>query len=287
MIVKRPGMRVGCFHIASLLFLVTSVASAFGMTVDSEKRLVIVESPGSHLSKKARENLRIAIGDVVTRHGLQMVPSQTLTDKLLRCDLPGCLPQIAGASGALLVLRVEAKYAKESFKLAIDLWNSDEGKLLGHDERNCPICDEQDLWGSAALLVQGLLDRALHEVGLPIEPPPAPVNVTTPSSLAPSLVAHQPQPERSGTWTEYAGLTLAVAGAAMIGTGIYYIAVDGDRACTRCDWLHDTSKDGQRLAIGGGAALAVGTGLLLWRFWPSAPAVSLGPSGLKVAGRFQ
>jgi hypothetical protein len=101
------------------------------------------------------------------------------------------------------------------------------------------------------------------------------------------LAAKQGQADSSAHWAGYAGLTLGVAGAALLATGIYYMAVDGDPACKTCDWDRDTLNDGRRLAIGGGAALAVGAGLLLWRFWPSAPAVSLSPAGLLVAGRFQ
>jgi hypothetical protein len=283
-------MRVGFFHLAMLVFVVSSPGHASAATVDSDKRLVIVESSGNRLSRAAREHLRSAIGEAVTRRGLQLVSSQTLPDKLLRCDLPGCLPQIAGASGAMLVLRVEAKYAKESFKLALDLWNSDEGKLLGHEERDCPICDEQDLWGSAALLVQGLLDRALREARKTTEPPPlapAATPVASVQTAPPALAVHPAQSDGSASWAGYAGLTLGVAGAALVGAGIYYMAVDGDLACKTCDWKKDTASDGRRLAIGGGAALAVGAGLLLWRFWPAAPTVALGPSGLLVAGRFQ
>lgn len=280
-------MRVGFFYIALLISVLAPAARATGMADDSEKRLVIVEAPGSHLSKKAHDQLHTAIGEVVIRRGLQLVPSQTLTDKLLRCELPGCLPQIAGATGAMLVLRVEAEYAKESFKLVIDLWNSDEGKLLGHEERDCPICDEQDLWGSAALLVQGLLDRVAREARPVSEPPPFRASTPAPPPAAPGLSLGQPVPAASHAWIGYTGVGLALAGAAVLGTGIYYIAVDGDHACDHCDWLRDTKTDGRRLAIGGGAAVAVGAGLAAWGFWPSAPAISLGPSGLMVAGRFQ
>lgn len=285
-------MRVGALHIAVLafmpLFAAATAARAAGET-DSDKRLVVVESPGNRLSKSAKEHLRTAIAEAVSRRGMQLVPSQTLPDKLLRCDLPACLPQIAGASGAMLVLRVEAKYAKESFKLALELWNSDEGKLLGHEERDCPICDEQDLWGSAALLVQGLLDRASRDTRPATEPPPASLAVPVPAAQVtpPARAVNQAQSDESGSWAGYAGVTLGLAGAALLGTGIYYMAVDGKSACKPCDWDRDTMKDGRRLAIGGGAALAVGAGLLLWRFWPSAPAVSLGPSGLLVAGQFR
>jgi len=273
-------MRVGLLHIALLLSLGASAGRVSGMTGDGDKRLVVVESPGNRLSKGAKEKLRTAIVEVVARHGLQAIPSQTLSDKLLRCELPGCLPQIAAASGAAFVLRVEAKYAKESFSLDIELWNSDEGKLLGREDRHCPICDEQDLWGSAALLVQGLLDRAMHEENR-AAPVPA---VQTPAAT--TVTELSPQTDGPGKLVGYGGLALAVAGLSLVGTGIYYLVVDGHPACRQCDWDRDTAKIGLPMTIGGGVAAAAGTGLLLWRFWPSAPAVSLGPSGVLVAGRF-
>jgi hypothetical protein len=282
----------GLFPIAPLLFLAASASHAAESTAVSDRRLVIVESPENRVSKDAKEHLRSAIGDVVSAHGLRRASSQPLSDKLLRCELPACLPQIAAATGATLVLRVEATFAKESFKLAIELWNSDEGRLLGREERDCPICDEQDMWGSAALLVQGLLDRSSRES----KPAPSdPATATAPAAFAPhparsALVETGQKTEESGSWAGYAGASVALVGAGLLGAGMYYMAVDGKSDCERCDWRRDTRKDGQRLAIGGGAALAVGAGLLLWRFWPAgpaAPAVSFGPSGLVLAGRFQ
>jgi len=56
-------------------------------------------SSGSVLSQGAKEHLRAAIAEVVVRNGITLVPSSTLPDRLLRCELPGCLPQIAAASG--------------------------------------------------------------------------------------------------------------------------------------------------------------------------------------------
>jgi hypothetical protein len=283
-------MRVWFLVIAGLLALSAWAGRSSAMTADADKQLLFVEAPGNRLSKSAKEHLRTAIGEVAARQGLKVIPSQTLADNLLRCELPGCLPQIAAASGATLVLRVEASYAKESFKLGIELWNSDEGKLLGREERDCPICNEQDLWGSAALLVQGLLDRALHEAKpSPTEPPrqtmaePAPVA----SPGATTVVATEPGPSRPGNLVGYAGLGLTAAGAALLATGIHYLVVDGRPACVQCDFRRDTAKAGLPMTIGGGVAVAAGISLLLWRFWPSAPAVSLGPSGVVVAGQFQ
>ncbi len=282
-------LRVGFFHIALLIAGVVSAGYAWGLPAKTDKQVVILESPGSRLSKGVRENLRTAIGDVVANHGLGTVSVQALPDRLLRCDVPACLPQIAAATGAALVLRVDARFAKESFALVVELWSSDDRKLLGREGRDCPICDEQDLWGSAALLVQGLLDRVLRD-SKPSPVEPEPVSTSTQASRPQPALAPAAGAESSGRWAGragYAGLSLAVAGAAVLGAGIYYVAIDGDHACQRCDWLNDTMNDGQRLAIGGAAILAVGAGLLLWRFWPAAPAVSLGPSGVLVAGHFR
>ena len=237
------------------------------------------------MSPAGREHLRTAIAEVVARHGLTLVPSETLPDRLLRCDPTDCLPQIAAASGADLAVRVDARYARESFELRVELWNSDQGKLLGRKDRACPICDEQDLWGSAALLVQGLLDQAMQKASQPTAAAPARTSdATAAPDRAPVLAARG---DRVGNWVGYGGMALAAAGASLLGIGIYYLAVDGNRACDACDWDRDTAQYGRPMAIAGGVALAGGAALLLWRFWPSAPAVSLGPSGILVAGRFQ
>lgn len=279
-----PAMGGGPSLIACLLSFLASSGFPSDMAPDGANRLVLVEAPTSRLSAAGREHLRTAIGEVVARHGLILVPSETLSDKLLRCEPADCLSQIAAASGAGLVLRVDAKYAKESFELGVELWNSELGSLLGREGRTCPICDEQDLWGSAALLVQGLLERYLHKASRSGEQanaseapaPPARVPLAAPAAHA----------EHAGNWVGYGGFALAAAGASVMGIGIYYLAVDGNPTCEACDFDRDTAKYGQPMAIAGGLALAGGAAMLLWRFWPSAPAVSLAPSGVLLTGRF-
>jgi hypothetical protein len=276
-------MRRGLVHIATLVTMLASAGAAAGAPTEADRRLVILESPTNQLSKSAQEHLRSAIGDVLVRHGVALVSSSPLPEKLSRCELPACLPQIAAASGAGLVLRLEASYVKESFKLAVELWNADEGKLLGRDARDCPICDEQDLWGSAALLVQGILERPAREAKpAPTEPPPL-----APTAPPSAPVVASPATSGGGHALGYAGLGLTLAGAAVLGTGIYYLAVDGKSACDRCDDVRDTARYGRPLAIGGGVGMAAGVALIIGHFWPSAPAVAVGPSGITVAGRFQ
>jgi len=218
------------------------------------------------------------------------VSSSTLPDRLLRCELPGCLPQIAAASGATLVLHVEARFAKESFKLTIHLWNADEGKLLGKDRRDCPICDEQDLWGSAGLLTQGLIEQALRQTpkDSPLLPPSAAVAPQAPSPVPLVTAPAVPQAEaKSSGMLAYSGIALAVAGLAALVAGTYYISVDGNSACSRCDRVRDTSKYGWPMAVAGGVALLGGAGLVTWSLRPAHTQVAVGPAGLQLAGQFQ
>jgi hypothetical protein len=257
-----------------------------------DKRLVLIEpSPSSHLSKNLKERLRKEIAEVVKRNGITLVPSATLPDRLLRCEIPGCLPQIAAASGATLVLHVEARFAKESFKLAIQLWNADEGKLLGKDGRECPICDEQDLWGSAGLLTQGLIEQALRQPpkDSPLIPPSAAVapQAPPPAPLVIAPVAPPAEAKSSGKLATYSGLALAAAGLATLVVGSYYVSVDGNSACFKCDKVRDTSKYGWPMAVAGGVALVGGAGLMTWSLWPAHTQVAVGPASLQLAGRFQ
>ena len=285
------NLRFPCLAALAWLLLRGS-SSAHAAETAADKRLVVIEpSSSSQLSKSAKERLRKAIAEVVTRNGITLVPPATLPDRLLHCEIPGCLPQIAAATGATLVLHVQACFGKESFKLSVHLWNADEGKLLGKDGRDCPICDEQDLWGSAALLTQGLIEHGLRQpekvsplippsaaVALP-SPPPAPL-VTAPA--APPVEAKGPN-----RFVEYSGLALAAVGLATLVAGSYLMAVDGNSACSKCDHVRDTSRYGRPMVIAGGVALLGGAGLVTWSLWPANTQVAVGPSGLQLSGRFQ
>jgi hypothetical protein len=255
----------------------------------SDNRLVIVEAPGSLVSKNAKERLRASIEKVVEGQGIQVVPQKALPEKLLRCELPGCLPQIGAASGATYVLRVNARFAKETFKLTIELWHTDDGKRLGNEERDCPICDEQDLYAAAGDLTRGLLAAAANAETsataklVPTPAPPSPILAAPPTARA--------EVERRGNGVAYAGLALASAGLAAVVVGAYYIGVDGDRTGKNGYELRDTRKFGLPMAIAGGAAVVGGIGLIVWKLWPASAStsatISLGPTGVQVAGRFQ
>jgi hypothetical protein len=281
-------LRIPC--LAALAWLSLRGSALADPATADDKRLVVIEpSSNSQLSKGTKERLRKEIAEVVKRNGITLVPSSTLPDRLLRCEIPGCLPQIAAASGASLVLQVEARFAKESFKLAIHLWDADDGKLLGKDGRDCPICDEQDLWGSAALLTQGLLEHALHgpAKAAPEIPPTAAPQAPPPEPLVTAPAVPPAEAKSSGGFAAYSGIALVAAGLATLVVGSYYISVDGKSACSHCDRVRDTSKYGWPMAVAGGVALLGGAGLLTWSLWPAHAQVAVGPAGLQLAGRFQ
>ena len=297
---KRPVMRirVGCVAVLGVLFLGTGARASTPSA--EERRLLIFEAPGNVLTKAVRGRLHAAIAEVAVGRGLTLASPQALPARLRGCKLPGCLSPVAAATGAIYVLRVDAKFAKESFSLTIELWNSDIAKLLGRDRRDCPICDEQDLWGSAALMTQELLDRALQQAagaspvaaiqpksqgserGMVSLPPASSTSATT----SPSAALPQIESGRASSVAEYAGIGLALGGLAVIGMGAYYISVDGDSVGEKTDRVRDTRKYGLPMTIAGGVVLAAGAGLLAWSYWYGTTRVSLGPSGINVAGRF-
>jgi hypothetical protein len=273
------------FHLASIVGLLLGSSTPARAASPEQQRMVVVEATtGGALSADRQERMRKEIADVITRNGLLLVPTETLPDRLQHCEIPGCLAQVAAASGAMLVLAVDAHFAKESFKLTVALWNADEGKLLGKDTRDCPICDEQDLWGTAALITQGLIERT-------VRPAPGPrlaaVAATTPPAGASATTPAQGGDGNSGSLAVYTGLGLVVAGLATLAVGTYYISVDGKSACTSCDRVRDTRKYGLPTAIVGGVATVGGAGLLTWAFWPRQAQVSIGPMSVQLAGRFQ
>jgi hypothetical protein len=284
-IVKRSDMKLRAVCVALALLLGASVRVAAAPS--EERRLVLVEAPGNRLTKAAREQLHAAVAEVAAARGVLLAPAAALPAKLSSCALPGCLSSIAAASGAIFVLRVEASFAQESFGLALELWNSDSGKLLGQDRRDCPICDEQDLWGSAALMTAALLDQAAPSPGQPAaaEPPRprVPANSAAPLAPSPPPTGETASPSRAA---QYSGLALCLAGVAAIGVGAYYISVDGESAGRGSGQVRDTMKYGLPVTIGGGAALLAGAGLLAWSFWPRSGKVAVGPAGVDVAWRF-
>jgi hypothetical protein len=84
------------------------------------------------------------------------------------------------------------------------------------------------------------------------------------------------------------GAALAIGGLATIAWGTGWILLDGGRTCATCATAYDTRTSGL-LLVGGGVALALGGGVLLWPAFHRDNAtltVGLGPRTLDLQARF-
>ena len=119
----------------------------------------------------------------------------------------------------------------------------------------------------------------------------APIPAATAPAPAP-LIAASPSTHGESSpssWHAWTGVSLAVAGAAALGWGIYWIAVDGNPTGDPRDHLgYDTRTPGLILAGAGVAAVAGGAVIFFTGRHPTEPAVALGltPSSLLLQGRF-
>jgi hypothetical protein len=134
---------------------------------------------------------------------------------------------------------------------------------------------------------------------LTIELTPLPA---TPGSVTPAPVATAPAPaplitkatpihseSSPSNWHTWAGVSLAVAGAAALGWGIYWIAVNNDRTGDpNGNLVYDTRTPGLILAAAGVAAVAGGAAIFFTghHATDSAVAVELTPSSILFQGRF-
>jgi len=88
------------------------------------------------------------------------------------------------------------------------------------------------------------------------------------------------------------GLAVAAGGAALLGFGGYYLAVDGktDPSCAAqqsCPFKRATAASAGAWLAGGSAALLGGVAILIWgRDEPTEAAISLGPGTVSFLGHF-
>jgi hypothetical protein len=118
-----------------------------------------------------------------------------------------------------------------------------------------------------------------------------PAAVATPAAPAPLIATVLPAHGESSpsNWHTWAGVSLAVAGAAALGWGIYWIAVDNDPTGAPSDHrVYDTRTPGLFLAGAGLAAVAGGAVIFFTghRATDSTVAVELTPSSILFRGRF-
>jgi hypothetical protein len=139
------------------------------------------------------------------------------------------------------------------------------------------------------LRIPGGRELILH-LDLPMLPPPSesPAAVTS-RPPQPSLIDTGSVPE-STSWKPWTGGGLLAVSAGLIATGIVWVAVDGNNACSppagdRCMRVYNTKSQGW-ITAGVGAVAGVAGGILLWQSHQSETHVGLGLGTLTAAGTF-
>ena len=126
--------------------------------------------------------------------------------------------------------------------------------------------------------------RALREPAKSASAQTADAGASRLAPTAASATGAQISAAPPGRALRYSGWALSVAGLAVLAPGIYLWSVDGEPA--RPDYVRDTRKYGLPMTIAGGVVLAAGAGLVAWSFWAGPAKITVGPSGLRVAGSF-
>ena len=116
----------------------------------------------------------------------------------------------------------------------------------------------------------------------------APVPAPAPSAFAPVVpTASNQDGQRWKTWT---GAAIVGASLAAVGTGIAWVAIDGNPSCDAppgavCQHVYNTKVQGW-VAIGAGVAGGVVGGLLLWSSRRSTSSLDIGPGSVRLQARF-
>jgi hypothetical protein len=117
-------------------------------------------------------------------------------------------------------------------------------------------------------------------------PAPAPAVEARPAKPA-AAVAGQPKKDLG---LMLAGTGAALAGAAAMGIGMYYLHVDGRQVCKPgeiepCDFVRDTRTLGDVMLASGSGVFLLGAAAFFWGFY-SDTMVAVAPTGMMVTGRF-
>ncbi len=142
--------------------------------------------------------------------------------------------------------------------------------------------------GSRSTLVIALAPAIATPVAAPAAPAPAAAPVPAAPAPAPLLATEPPTHSESSpsSWHTWAGVSLAVAGAAGLGWGIYWIAIDGNPIGQ--NQRYHTGTYGMIITGVGTAAIAGGAVLLFAGHHSTDATVSLGltPTSVALRGNF-
>lgn len=132
----------------------------------------------------------------------------------------------------------------------------------------------------------------------PAEPPREPAKAQAapapPPSVPPLEKRQAPppaKPPKKNLGLMLGGSGVALAGAAAMGIGLYYLHVDGRAVCKAgesapCDFERDTKTFGDVMLASGSGVFLLGAAAFFWGFYSDTTAVAVTPTGMVVTRRF-
>jgi hypothetical protein len=126
----------------------------------------------------------------------------------------------------------------------------------------------------------------------PAPPPPAKIEAAAAPAVekGPALPARA-KPPKKNLGLMLGGSGVALAGAAAMGIGLYYLHVDGRPVCRAgetapCDFERDTRTFGDVMLASGSGVLLLGAAAFFWGFYSDTTAIAVTPTGMVVTRRF-
>ncbi|HEX7596934.1 MAG TPA: hypothetical protein VF518_01900 [Polyangia bacterium] len=221
------------------------------------------------------------------------------------CEDAECLQNVAKSAKVDLVVQVRvqakkvAKKGKPEYAIHMVIARDAPTRDTWREKTDCQACGASEIKHMASLLASTIAGNIKIDTQPAVEPAPkAPEKVV---KLAPPPVEMEepsppPAPEERG-WQvpRWVSVTALVGGAALIGTGVYMLSIDGKGTCNLaaseelCARRHKTRGLGIGLLAGGGLAALGGLGGLIF-FAPGSGAARLAlevtGSSISVGGTF-
>jgi hypothetical protein len=253
----------------------------------AERRVAVLTALSLDAAADSEQEARASASAAIRAQGAEpVVPAPTSTDGL--CRAGHCIREFGLRADASEVLRLQAVYANDGFKLRVEIWSTAEPRLRDSRERDCEVCTLNDLHRAIREVTTVLCARTLSA------PADGPMAVVAPAVGAPPLevrtTAARPLDEGEtfvGRPAWRTGVASVLAGGALVGAGlaVYYFAIDGSGTCEKPDPVRGGCPRTYATRNQGFAFLGITAGLtaaaaLIWLpdLW-SSPSVAVGLTG--------
>jgi hypothetical protein len=208
---------------------------------------------------------------------LAPVSESRVLDQIVECESTECLQDVAEAAQVDLVLQVRlrikqsakrpSRRAKPDYLVSMVVARAKPDRDAWTEKTDCLACEASEIKHAASLLASVIAEHINVKRNVPVETP-APKVATAPPPAPPApppMRAVKPRPVAPKSHASmYLSLAALAGGAALVGTGLYLVHLDGEGTCTLsgsqelCARRYQTRPTGIGLVAGGGLAAIAG-----------------------------